>query len=126
MEVKAYGQTAENKKGLHTAERADPRGAKTANFESVCRIGGYDGYRISRTVPQTKTGVRHSTKTGYKTVTNLLENDPFGKRKIRSVKISDAKPWLISLQDKGKSYSSIHTIRGVLRPAFQMAADDDL
>ena len=25
-----------------------------------------------------------------------------------------------------KSYSSIHTIRGVLRPAFQMAVDDDI
>ena len=26
----------------------------------------------------------------------------------------------------GKNYSSIHTIRGVLRPAFQMAVDDDI
>ena len=26
----------------------------------------------------------------------------------------------------GRGYSSIHTIRGVLRPAFQMAVDDDL
>ena len=26
----------------------------------------------------------------------------------------------------GKGYSSIHTIRGVLRPAFQMAEEDDL
>ena len=29
-------------------------------------------------------------------------------------------------QEDGKSYSSIHTIRGVLRPAFQMAVDDDI
>ena len=26
----------------------------------------------------------------------------------------------------GKSYSAIHSIRGVLRPAFQMAVDDDI
>ena len=40
---------------------------------------------------------------------------------------SDAKLFLIKLQQEdGKSYSSIHTIRGVLRPAFQMAVDDDI
>ena len=43
------------------------------------------------------------------------------------MKLSDAKEWMIKLQDQdGRSYSSIHTIRGVLRPAFQMAVDDDL
>ena len=29
-------------------------------------------------------------------------------------------------QQHGKSYSAIHSIRGVLRPAFRMALDDDL
>ena len=39
----------------------------------------------------------------------------------------NAKLFLIKLQQEdGKSYSSIHTIRGVLRPAFQMAVDDDI
>ncbi len=43
------------------------------------------------------------------------------------MKLSDAKEWLIKLQyQDGRSYSFIHTIRGVLRPAFQMAVDDDL
>lgn len=43
------------------------------------------------------------------------------------VRISDAKCWLIHLQQvEKKSYSSIHSIRGVLRPAFQLAVDDDL
>ena len=41
--------------------------------------------------------------------------------------ISDAKLWLIKLQEKdGLSYSTIHSIRGVLRPAFKMALDDEL
>ena len=40
--------------------------------------------------------------------------------------MSDAKKWLIELQQGGKHYSSIHTIRGVLRPAFRMAVEDDL
>lgn len=43
------------------------------------------------------------------------------------MKISDAKTWIIKLQQKdGRGYSTIHTIRGVLRPAFQMAVEDDL
>lgn len=74
-----------------------------------------------------KTGVRHNTEAGYKTVINMLNKDKFGQKKIGSVKLSDAKLWLIKLQQTdGRSYSSIHSIRGVLRPAFQMAMDDDL
>lgn len=74
-----------------------------------------------------KTGVRPTTKAGYKTVINILEKEGFGAKRIDKVKLSDAKGWLIKLQDKdGRSYSSIHTIRGVLRPAFQMAVDDGL
>lgn len=43
------------------------------------------------------------------------------------MKLSNAKEWLIKLQDQdGRSYSSIYTIRGGLRPDFQMAVDDDL
>ena len=48
------------------------------------------------------------------------------KRRIDKVKQSDAKCWLIKLQQDGRGYSSIHSIRGVVRPAFQMAVDDDL
>ena len=73
-----------------------------------------------------KTGVRKSTQAGYKTVINVLKKDEFGSRKISDVRISDAKLWLIELQKNGRGYSSIHTIRGVLRPAFQMAVDDDI
>lgn len=51
---------------------------------------------------------------------------PCGKKRIDKVKISDAKAWLIRLQKDGRRYSSIRTIRGILRPAFQLAVDDDL
>ena len=76
---------------------------------------------------RTKTGVRQSTRQGYVTVQRLLAREKFGAEKIRSVKTSDAKLFLIKLQQEdGKSFSSIHTIRGILRPAFQMAVDDDI
>ena len=74
-----------------------------------------------------KTGVKHTTRAGYYTVLNLLSKDPFGAKRIDKVRLSDAKGWLIKLQQEDKkSYSSIHSVRGVLRPAFQMAVDDDI
>ena len=76
---------------------------------------------------KTKTGVRESTKAGYVTVQRLLAREKFGSQQIKNVKISDAKLFLIKLQQEdGKSYSAVHSIRGVLRPAFQMAVDDDI
>lgn len=76
---------------------------------------------------KTKTGVRESTKAGYVTVQRLLAREKFGSQQIKNVKISDAKLFLIKLQQEdGKSYSAVHSIRGVLRPAFQMAVDGDI
>ena len=72
-----------------------------------------------------KTGVRQNTKTGYNFVLNILKKEEFGKHQINSVRLSDAKLWLIKLQRDGRGYSTIHTVRGVVRPAFQMAVDDD-
>ena len=72
-----------------------------------------------------KKGVRPSTEAGYNTVINLLKKDPFGSKRIDKVKVIDAQTWLVKLQADGRGYSSIHTIRGVLRPAFQLAVDND-
>lgn len=89
--------------------------------------GGYTVLSLARKYISLKTGVKNTTKAGYKTVLNLLEKEPFGAKRIDKVRLSDAKAWLIKLQQEdGRSYSSIHTIRGVLRPAFQMAVDDDI
>jgi len=69
--------------------------------------------------------VRENTRVGYKTVLNILAKDEFGKRRIDQVTMSDAKEWLIRLQEIDKrSYSSIHNIRGVVRPAFRSAVRD--
>ena len=57
---------------------------------------------------------------------NVIKKEDFGARRIDTIKLSDAKTWLIKLQDDGRGYSSIHSIRGVVRPAFQMAVDDDV
>lgn len=73
-----------------------------------------------------KRGVRHNTKANYNFVINIIAKEEFGQKRIGKVKLSDAKAWLIKLQDDGRGYSTIHTVRGVVRPAFQMAVDDDL
>lgn len=73
-----------------------------------------------------KKGVRHNTQANYKFVINIIKKEEFGTKRIDKVKLSDAKAWLIKLQEDGRGYSSIHSVRGVVRPAFQMAVDDDL
>lgn len=74
----------------------------------------------------TKTGAKHSTLANYNFVKNVLKKESFSSKKISDVKTSDAKLFLIKLQSDGKGYSTVKTVRGVLRPAFQMAVDDDI
>lgn len=87
---------------------------------------GMTVYELAEKYVKQKRGVKHTTQAGYQTVLNILKKDEFGARRIDKIKLSDAKIWLIQLQEEGRSYSSIHTIRGVLRPAFRMAVEDDL
>lgn len=93
----------------------------------VTRGGNYTVVELVEKQTSLKTGVGHNTKAGYKTVINILNREAFGKQRIDKIRLSDAKAWLIKLQQvDGRGYSSIHSIRGVLRPAFQLAVDDDL
>ena len=93
-------------------------------------ILGYDSrltvLELVKLYLQQKAGVRHSTQMGYNFVVNIIKKEAFGSMPIGHVKQSDAKRWLIKLQKDGRGYSSIQSIRGVVRPAFQMAVDDDM
>ena len=73
-----------------------------------------------------KTGVKHNTLANYNFVVNVLKKEEFSHKKVDDVKLSDAKIFLIKLQRDGRGYSSIHSIRGVLKPAFQMAYTEDI
>ena len=73
-----------------------------------------------------KVNVRHNTQANYNFVKGILKKEPFGSMRIDKVKLSDAKAWLIKLQKDGRGYSTIHSVRGVVRPAFEMAVNDDL
>ncbi len=75
----------------------------------------------------TRTDVKPTTEAGYKTVVNILTKEAFAHQPIKKIRTTDAKLFLIKLQKEDKrSYSSIHSIRGVLRPAFATAVEDDI
>ena len=71
-------------------------------------------------------GVRYNTKVGYNFVLNLLKKEDFAYRQIKDIKPSDAKEWFIKLHDGGYKYSTITTATSVLKPAFEMAVEDDI
>ena len=73
-----------------------------------------------------KRNVRYNTKVGYNFVINLLQKQDFGHRRVNTVTTSDGKLFFIGLHDLGYRYSTITTVRGVLRPAFEMAVEDDI
>lgn len=73
-----------------------------------------------------KTGVRHNTEANYNFVINIIKKEAFGGRRIDKVQMSDAKAWLIKLQKDGRGYSTIHAVRGIVRPAFTMAFEEGL
>lgn len=73
-----------------------------------------------------KCGVRYNTKVGYNFVLGVLRKEDFGYRMINAIKTSDAQLWLIKLQKDGRGYSTIQSVRGVLKPAFQMAYNEDV
>lgn len=87
---------------------------------------GLDVYTLCRKYIALKNGVKQTTRTGYQTVLNILEKEVFGTRNIRNVSELDAKEFLVHLQvEEKRGYSSIHCIRGVLRPAFALAVKND-
>ena len=73
-----------------------------------------------------KQGVRYNTKVGYNFVLGLLKKEDFGYRQINEIRVSDAQRWIIKLHNDGRGYSTITSVRGVVKPAFQMAYNDDL
>ncbi len=73
-----------------------------------------------------KQGVRYNTKVGYKFVLNLIKKEDFGYRQIGDIKVSDAQQWIMKLHNNGKGYSTITSVRGVVKPAFQMAYNEDI
>lgn len=70
--------------------------------------------------------LKQNSLRAYRSAINRIHADEFGQRKIRNVKISDAKSWFIALHDDGLKQNTIGILQSVLRPAFEMAVEDDI
>ena len=73
-----------------------------------------------------KRGLKENSRRAYSTTLNKIANDPFGQKQIKNVKLSEAKTWLVKLHDSGMKRNTIGIFQNLLRPAFEMAVDDDL
>ena len=67
-----------------------------------------------------------NSKRSYGSALAKIKSEDFGQRSIKDVKPSDAKAWFISLHDAGLKQNTISIIRNIVRPAFEMAVDDDM
>ena len=73
-----------------------------------------------------KSNVRESTKKGRKQLMTILENDIIGQMQIEKVKPSDAKQFLIRMQEKGFAFNTINNHKRSLKAIFYTAIEDDL
>ena len=73
-----------------------------------------------------KRGLKQNSMRAYGTAIKRIHADPFGQRTIKSVRLSTAKSWFVALHDSGMKQNTIGVIQSVIRPAFEMAVDDDL
>lgn len=125
-----YNDSFGVRKTIYAPTLAELRNKEQDIFK--CDVIGIDHSRGDVTVMQLvekylflKQAARLNTKVGYTFVTNLLKKEPFSTRKINTIKISDVKAFVIKLHNDGRSYSTITAVRGVIKPAFQMAFNED-
>lgn len=74
-----------------------------------------------------RTDLSRKTVALYKDAYKWIERHPISQRKIRDVKMSEAKLFIIDLsQNEGLSFNTIAIIQSILRPALQIAVDDEV
>lgn len=73
-----------------------------------------------------KRGLKQNSLRAYGTAIKRVHASNFGKKKIKTVKLSDAKKWFVELHDEGFKQHTISIVQSVVRPAFEMAVDDDI
>ena len=73
-----------------------------------------------------KRGLKQNSLRSYGSAVNRIHADPFGQKPIKTVKLSDAKGWFVFLHDSGIKQNTIGVMQCVVRPAFEMAVDDDI
>ncbi len=72
-----------------------------------------------------KQNLRFHTRSEYKSLLNFIKNEDFCQHRIREIRASDMKAWVIEIHEQGKSYGTIQTIRSIVNPALNMACSED-
>lgn len=74
----------------------------------------------------TKQFLSQNTQEQYYYAICTLSKEPFMQKRVNAIKLSDAKAFIMKLRNDGRKYSTIQSFYAKLRPAFEMAVDDDL
>ena len=83
-------------------------------------------YELVERYAGVKRDLSKNSQRAYTTVLKYLKGSSFGQKKIRDVKKSDAKVFYVKLHDEGKKRNTIMVYQNLLRPAFEMAVEDDM
>ena len=81
-------------------------------FDHIVTNGGnYTVLELVEKYVSLKTGVRHNTVAGYKTVINVLKKEAFGRQRIDKVRLSDAKSNLLQFYFKfAPNYTNLYIV----------------
>lgn len=96
------------------ADGIDPTGAEITVIELLKKYAA------------TKQYLSQNTQEQYYYAVCTLSKEPFMQRRVNTIKLSDAKAFIMKLRNDGRKYSTIQSFYAKLRPAFEMAVDDDL
>lgn len=69
---------------------------------------------------------KDSTIKGYKTALNFLKTNRLGKQKVDTISSSVMKEWVISLNNEGKSYSTINNYLKLIKITYAYAVENKL
>jgi len=84
---------------------------------TVCQLyAKHIGYRKN---------VRRKTEKGRQCLMNILKHDPLGTRSIDSIRMSDAKEWVIRMSENGYAYKTINNYKCSLKAVFCTAIEEN-
>lgn len=95
-------------------------GVKTISSKMTVRDIVYEYIKMHKASVKPNTG---SQLDNFKT---RIERDSFGDCPISDVTVSMAKMWMTSLYNSGLAYGTVNNFKAIMKPAFDMAYDDNL
>lgn len=73
-----------------------------------------------------KFSLRTTTLNRINTFLNILEDEPFSVKPISTISVSDAKLFIKELYEDGYAYGTIANYKSILKPAFELACEDNI